>query len=156
MKSRRQWSDFVAASAVQPPLFDPDQMAAAQPKRRKPGTVKRPVIPERDIQRVIMQALALHPIVARIERINVMAGRLLGKDGVSASRFMRSCRKGRVDLDGFTVDGRIIAIEVKRPSTRHTVTPEQRAYLDQVKSAGGLAGVATCYEEAAAIVEGRI
>lgn len=155
MKDRRQWSDFVASSAVQPPLFDPDQMASAQPKRRKPGTVKRPVIPERDIQRVILQALALHPLVARIERINVMAGRLMGKDGVSASRFMRSCRKGRVDLDGFTVDGRVIAIEVKRPATRHTVTPEQREYLDKVRTSNGLAGVATCVEEALAIVEGR-
>jgi hypothetical protein len=154
VKARRQWSDFVAASAVQPPLFDPDQMAAAQPKRRRAGTVKKPVIPERDIQRVILQALALHPLVERIERINVMAGRLLGKDGVSASRFMRSCRKGRVDLDGFTTDGRVIAIEVKRPETRNKLTPEQQEYLDQVRRAGGLAGVATCYDEAAAIVEG--
>ena len=155
MKARRQWSDFVDSSAVQPPLFDPDQMAAAQPKRRRAGTVKKPVIPERDIQRVILQALALHPLVERIERINVMAGRLLGKDGVSASRFMRSCRKGRVDLDGFTTDGRVIAIEVKRPETRNKLTPEQQEYLDQVRRAGGLAGVATCVEEALAIVEGR-
>ncbi|MBK8117619.1 MAG: VRR-NUC domain-containing protein [Candidatus Accumulibacter sp.] len=51
--------------------------------------------------------------------------------------------------------GKVIAIEVKRPSTRNNLTEEQRAYLEQVKRAGGLAGVATCYEEAAAIVEGR-
>jgi hypothetical protein len=60
-----------------------------------------------------------------------------------------------VDLDGFTVDGRVIAIEVKRPSTRNDLSNEQRDYLDQVRRAGGLSGVATCYEEAAAIVEGR-
>ncbi len=155
MIARRKWSDYAAEQYTQPSLIDPEYLAAAQPKRRRPGTVKRPVIPERDIQRVILQALALHPLVARIERINVMAGRLVGKDGTSASRFMRSCRKGRVDLDGFTVDGRVIAIEVKRPATRNTVTPEQQEYLDQVKKAGGLAGVATCYAEAAAIVEGR-
>ena len=104
---------------------------------------------------MILDALSIHPLVARIERINVIAGRLLGKYG-KPSRFMRSCKKGRVDLDGFSVDGKIIAIEVKRPATRNHLTDEQRAYLDQVKKAGGLAGVATCYEEAVAIVEGRI
>lgn len=156
MKARRQWTDFSASAGVQPLLFDAGDVEKAQPKRRRPGTCKRPSIPERDIQKCILDGLLLHPLVARIERINVMAGRLIGRDGVSASRFMRSCRKGRVDLDGFTVDGRIIAIEVKRPATRNHLTDEQRAYLDQVKCAGGLAGVATCYEEAVAIVEGRI
>jgi hypothetical protein len=156
VKARRQWSEYAAEQYTQPSLIDPESLAVAQPKRRRPGTVKRPVIPERDIQKVILDGLLRHPLVARIERINVMAGRLLGKDGVSASRFMRSCRRGRVDLDGFSVDGKIIAIEVKRPATRNTVTPEQQEYIDQVKKAGGLAGVATCYEEAVAIVEGRI
>lgn len=154
MKARRQWTDFSASAGVQPLLFDAGEVEKAQPKRRRPGTCKRPSIPERDIQKCILDGLLLHPLVARIERINVIAGRLLGKDG-KPSRFLRSCKKGRVDLDGFTVDGRIIAIEVKRPATRHTVTPEQQEYLDQVKCAGGLAGVATCYEEAVAIVEGR-
>ena len=105
---------------------------------------------------MLLQRHALHTPFARIERNNVSAGGLLGKDGTSASPFMRSCRKGRVVLDGFPVDGRIIAIEVKRPSTRNTMTPEQQEYLDQVRRAGGLAGVATCVEEAFAIVEGRI
>ncbi len=155
MKRRPALSDYAATPSVQPSLIDPEHLAAAQPKRRRPGTVKRPVIPERDIQKMILDALSIHPLVARIERINVIAGRLLGKDG-KPSRFLRSCKKGRVDLDGFTVDGRVIAIEVKRPATRNAVTPEQRAYLDQVKTAGGLAGVATCYEEAVAIVEGRV
>ncbi len=91
-------------------------------------------------------------MVARIERINVMAGRLIGKDGRS-SRFMRSCQAGRVDLDGFTTDGRVIAIEVKRPQTRNNLTIGQTDYLDAVRAAGGLAGVATCVEEAFAIVE---
>jgi len=68
---------------------------------------------------------------------------------------MRSCRRGRVDLDGFTRDGRVIAIEVKRPATRNALTDEQRQYLEQVRAAGGLAGVATSVEEAVAIVEGR-
>jgi hypothetical protein len=155
MTSRRAWTDFASKASLQPALFDAAEMARAQPKRRRPGSVKKPVVLERDIQRTILDGLRLHPLVSRIERINVMAGRLYGKDG-KPSRFMRSCQKGRVDLDGFTVDGRVIAIEVKRPSTRNGLSDEQREYLDQVKRAGGLAGVATCYEEAAAIVEGRV
>ncbi len=154
MRSRKGWTDYASTAAIQPALITAESFAAEQPKRRRPGSIKKPTVLERDIQRTIIEGLAAHPSVARIERINVMAGRLLGLDG-SASRFMRSCRKGRVDLDGFTTDGKVIAIEVKRPSTRNNLTEEQRAYLDQVKQAGGLAGVATCYEEAAAIVEGR-
>jgi len=152
--SRKGWTDYMATSAVQPPLVAADELPA-QPKRRRPGTAKRPVVREIDIQRAILTALSMHPRVARIERINVMAGRLIGRDG-KPSRFMRSCLRGRVDLDGFMTDGRVIAIEVKRPSTRNTVTDEQRAYLDQVAAAGGIAGVACSVEEAVAIVEGRI
>ncbi len=145
----------MSTASVQPPLIDQALLAASpQPKRRRPGTVKRPAIPERDIQKAILQALSLLPIVARIERINVMAGRLIGKDG-KPSRFMRSCRRGRVDLDGFTRDGRVIAIEVKRPETRTNLTIEQTDYLDAVRAAGGVAGVATSVEEAVAIVECR-
>ena len=151
--SRKGWTDYMATRAVQAPLIDASELPE-QPKRRRPGTVRRPVVREIEVQRQILTALALHPKVARIERINVMAGRLVSRDG-KPSRFMRSCRRGRVDLDGFTRDGKIIAIEVKTPARRNTVTAEQRAYLDQVSAAGGLAGVACSVEEARAIVEGR-
>lgn len=151
--SRKGWTDYMTTSAIQPPLVPADAIPD-QPKRRRPGTVKRHIVREIDIQRSILKALSLHPLVARIERINVMAGRLIGRDG-KPSRFMRSCRRGRVDLDGFMTDGRIIAIEVKRPATRNTVTEEQRAYLDQVAAAGGVAGVACSVEDALAIVAGR-
>jgi len=153
-KMRKQWTDFAAKASVQPALVDAAVVSQAQPKRRRPGTCKRPTLLERDIQKMIIDALSIHPLVARVERINVMAGRLMGKDG-KASRFMRSCRKGRVDIDGMSTDGRVIAIEVKRPATRNDLSAEQRDYLGVVRNAGGLAGVATCCEEAVAIVEGR-
>ena len=151
---RKQWTDYLAVAQVQPPLVPPADIPA-QPKRRRPGTVRRQNPPEIDIQRAILRALSLHPAVARIERINVMAGRLVGKDG-KPSRFIRSCAKGRVDLDGISCDGLVIAIEVKKPSERHKVTDEQRAYLDQVAAVGGISGVACSVEEALAIVEGRM
>ena len=148
--ARKKWTDFAAKASIQPALFE----APEQPRRRRAGTCKKPSIPERDILSQILGALLLHPLVAHIERINVMAGRLIGKDG-KPSRFMRSCRRGRVDLDGFTKNGRVIAIEVKRPSTRGQLTAEQIDYLRQVRMSGGLAGVATSVQEAVAIVEGR-
>ena len=148
--ARKKWTAFAAKASIQPALFE----APEQPRRRRAGTCKKPSIPERDILSQILGALLLHPLVAHIERINVMAGRLIGKDG-KPSRFMRSCRRGRVDLDGFTKNGRVIAIEVKRPSTRGQLTAEQIDYLRQVRMSGGLAGVATSVQEAVAIVEGR-
>jgi hypothetical protein len=146
---RKQWTDMLAARHVQPPLFDPP----VQPKRRRSGTCKKPSVPEKDIQKMILDALSIHPMVARVERINVMAGRLMGKDG-KPSRFLRSCKAGRVDIDGISIDGRVIAIEVKRPSTRNHVSVEQKEYLAVVQRAGGLAGVACSVDEALAIVEG--
>ncbi|MBK8117618.1 MAG: hypothetical protein IPK44_25365 [Candidatus Accumulibacter sp.] len=88
--ARKKWTDFAAKASTQPALFE----APEQPRRRRAGTCKKPSIPERDIQRQILDGLLLHPLVARIERINVMAGRLFGKGG-KPSRFMRSCAKGR-------------------------------------------------------------
>lgn len=150
---KRAWSDYLSAPSVQPPLIPADALPATSSKTRKnSGFAKKQTILERDIQKLILDALRIHPMVARIERINVMAGRLIGKDGRS-SRFMRSCQAGRVDLDGFTTDGRVIAIEVKRPQTRNNLTIGQTDYLNAVRAAGGLAGVATCVEEALAIVE---
>ncbi len=150
---KRAWSDYLSASSVQPPLIPADALPATSSKPRKnSGFAKKPTILERDIQKLILDALRIHPLVARIERINVMAGRLVGKNG-KASRFIRSCKAGRVDLDGFTTDGRVIAIEVKRPQKRNNLTIGQTDYLNAVRAAGGLAGVATCVEEALAIVE---
>ena len=110
--------------------------------------------PERDILSQILGGLLLHPLVAPHRRINVMAGRLCGKDGKPLSRFMRSCKERARRSGRVLGDRKVIAIEVKRPSTRNNLTDEQRAYLDQVKRAGGICGVATSVEEAFAIVEG--
>lgn len=49
--------------------------------------------------------------------------------------------------------GYFIGIEVKRPETRHTVTPRQQAFLDQIQAAGGVSGVATSVDEALDLVE---
>ena len=45
-------------------------------------------------------------------------------------------------------EGRFIGIEVKKPTTRNTITLRQQATLDMITQAGGIAGVATSVEEA--------
>ena len=45
-------------------------------------------------------------------------------------------------------EGKFIALEVKRPETRGTVTPRQQAHLDAVAAAGGISAVVTSVEEA--------
>lgn len=153
MTSRKKWTDFAAKATVQPALFEPDAIDGAQPKRRRPGSCKRIEPREVDITRVIIDGLRRHPAVCRIDRLNTGAGRLMqhGKPG----RFVRFGFVGQPDISGVSVDGRVIAIEVKRRTTRKNLSEAQRVYLDQVQKAGGLAGVATCYAEAVAIVEGR-
>lgn len=149
--TRRAWSDYFAIQHVQPPLFEPP----AQPKRRAKGKTRHRHDPlEKDIQRVILAALRLHPKVARIERTNTGAGQFIRNGKVG--RFVRFGFPGQPDLTGLARDGRVIAIEIKRPSTRNTVSAEQRAYLDQVRAAGGYAGVATSVEEAFAILGTQI
>jgi hypothetical protein len=150
MRARARWTDFLGTVGVQPVLFD----APAQPGRRKPGTAKRREPKEVDIQGLILGALRLHPAVERVERTNTGAGQLWqnGKPG----RFVRFGFRGQPDLTGISTSGKVIAIEVKRPSTRNHLRKEQQEYLDQVRLVGGLAGVATCVEDAFAIVEGRL
>jgi len=52
-------------------------------------------------------------------------------------------------------EGRFVAIEVKRPETRHTVTSRQQAFLDAIEAAGGISGVATSIEEALTLLFGE-
>jgi hypothetical protein len=149
MASRKRWTDYLGKPGIQPALFDPP----AQPKRRRAGTVRKPVPKEVDIQRMILDALRLHPAVERIERTNTGAGHLVNRGKVG--RFVRFGFAGQADLSGLSSCGKVIAIEVKRPQQRSNLTTEQREFLGQVRKVGGLAGVATSVEEAFAIVEGR-
>ncbi len=62
---------------------------------------------------------------------------------------------GGSDLIGFTpIDGRAIftAIEVKTKTGR--VTPEQQNFIDVIRRAGGIAGIARSPEEARGIIRG--
>ena len=152
MTSRRAWTDFAGRRHVQPVLFEPPE----QPKRRRAGTVKPPRLLEKDIKTAILNALRAHPLVLEVSVVGVSSGRIVRPDG-SRTAWRRWGEAGTPDIVG-RLKGcppRRFRIEVKTPSRRNTVTPEQRDRLDETVAAGGLAGVACSVKEALAIVEGR-
>ena len=63
------------------------------------------------------------------------------------------CEYGFSDLFGFRKDGQIFFIEVKNETGR--VRPEQKQFLETMRSFGALAGVARSPEEALEIVNGH-
>ena len=48
--------------------------------------------------------------------------------------------------------GQLLAIEVKRPETRNTVTADQRYFLDRIRVMGGISEVCTSLTEAIELV----
>jgi hypothetical protein len=99
-------------------------MSAANPK---PLKLTRPEPTEAAVLLSVRRALSLHPKVAWFERMNSAAGRLLYPDG-RASQFMRFGFVGMPDILGQLKDGRLLAIEVKRPSGN--VSPEQADFIE--------------------------
>lgn len=59
--------------------------------------------------------------------------------------------KGSADLIGLTDSGRFIGLEIKSASGR--ISPEQKMWLELVRSKGGIAEVVRSPEEALAILE---
>lgn len=93
------------------------------------------------VQRV---RLAVSQLGVRIFRNNV--GTLQDKNG----KYVRyGLCVGSSDLIGFSKDGRFVAIECKTPTGR--VKPEQQNFIDQVRKAGGIAGIVRSEEEAIAL-----
>ena len=60
-------------------------------------------------------------------------------------------RSGIPDIIG-VLDGRLFAIEVKRPGRKGTATPLQMLELHKIRLAGGVAEIATSVEEAKEIL----
>ena len=71
-------------------------------------------------------------------RTNTGAGRLLRRDG-TVGQWLRFGWPGCPDILGQLPGGRLLALEVKRPSGR--VRPEQEAFLDKVRTGGAVAAV---------------
>ena len=125
---------------------------------------------ERDIQNDIQRELSRGP--TRLLRVNAGAayqGRIIEQtpDRLILSPWypIKLGATGISDLIGWTSVGHVTqagwadvaiftAVEVKGERTR--ITPEQLAFIDTVRRAGGRAGVARSVEEARAIIAGNI
>jgi hypothetical protein len=60
---------------------------------------------------------------------------------------------GSADILGIAKDGRLIALEVKKPSTRADTTPTQVEFLAELAKRGGIAGVVTSVEDVARLLD---
>jgi hypothetical protein len=107
---------------------------------------------EADIQSAILHALKIHPAVAWSGRFNSGA-QVIGEG--KARRFVRfSTVKGLSDIVGQMVDGRMLAIEVKRPSGR--VTEDQKSFIGMVQNSNGVAFVARSVADVFAVLDGEL
>lgn len=96
----------------------------------------RPEPPESAVLAACLRALELHPRVAWACRVN--SGAMTGTDANGKRRFIRfNGMPGMSDIIGQTRNGTFLAVECKRPSGR--LTDDQRAFLDRVQAAGGVA-----------------
>jgi len=111
---------------------------------------------ETKIQRAIMLALSdADCLIFRNETSGAWVGKKLHQAGqqvtLGDARMIRfGLAVGSSDLIGLSPDGQFLAIEVKTPTGR--ATKEQLNFIERVKQAGGLAGIARSPEEALAIL----
>lgn len=138
---------FYAAMAGKEPMFQ------SEIRERKPRaallTPKPAAAPlEKDIQKAILQALKLHPMVAFVGRFN--SGVAVNTDG-NVSRYTRfNTVAGFPDIHGMLQGGTAFYIEVKRPGGKPS--DEQRDFLALIKRNGGRGGIAYSVEDALSII----
>lgn len=129
-------------------------------KAARPAAVTvKPRALEADVQRGIIQYLSAHPSVLMAWRVNSGAAHTESGAPIWFYRIVRQPGESvrLPDLMGLLRDGRMFAIEVKRPGWKKPVGQreiEQQNFLRAVATHGGLAGFATSIDEANEIIEG--
>lgn len=86
-------------------------------------------------------------IGAAIEFLTYTCGAFVWRNNTGAAvsgsgdrrRFWRFGKRGAPDIIGCAFDGRMIGIEVK--TGRTTLTPDQRAFIEELRTRGAIAGV---------------
>lgn len=96
---------------------------------------------EMALVRAIQEYLALAGCLAI--RVNSGAVPIVNENG---RRFYRGAPAGTADILACLPGGKFLAIEAKRPGRK--ATPKQEAFLQSVRAAGGIAGVAYSVEDA--------
>lgn len=103
-------------------------------RKEVPKPPKPIEIPERDVQRVVLQYLERHPKVVWVKRMNVGMTRGLKFGFIGCS-----------DLLGQLKDGRILAIEVKRKGQGPNLA--QQNFIANVLRGNGVAGIVRSLED---------
>jgi hypothetical protein len=120
----------------------------AEPKKRakrEPAPAEQQQPSEAEILRAILQLLKRHPKVAISWRQNSGTFQERNRDG--SVRYIRAnTQRGMSDIMGALKDGRTLAIEVKSRTGR--MRPGQEEFLQQIRDAGGVAGVCRSVEDA--------
>jgi hypothetical protein len=111
----------------------------------KPFKLKHSEPKEADVLSAVLTCLRFHPRVAWAHRMQTGAGKIVRKHGAT-SQFLRFGWPGASDVIGqFKGTGQLLAVEVKRPSGQ--ATPEQLAFLQNVRDAGGVAILARSVDD---------
>lgn len=101
------------------------------------------VLSEKQIQSQIIDYLNSNGFTVWRQNTGVME-----KEYKGVKRLVRFGKVGMADIIGLRKkDGRFIAVEVKRPTTRKNLTEQQSMFLKTIKISGGIAFVATSIDE---------
>jgi hypothetical protein len=109
--------------------------------------LRRPEIPESAITPAILNFLRRDPRIAWASRFNTGAHvvKTQNANGSISRRFIRYAFPGCSDILGQTVDGRFLAIEVKKQSGK--LRTNQIAFIDRVNRFHGIGIVARSVED---------
>ena len=110
----------------------------------------------RDILKTVKESAVIKEVQAVIDATGLEVQRLNTGAFVTGAgnnrRFVRSCKKGTLDFEGYDNRGRFLAIECKRP-VGGRVSPEQAARIEDINRKGGIALTVTSGLEALNLLE---
>ena len=152
VSTHRRWLDMMADSVghERMPVTQTEQALAVRRTRiRKPSDPTR--ILEKHVLKAVLDYLRRHPKVAMVYRVNSGTFTQQNRDG--SERYIRAnSAKGMADIMGTLKDGRTLACECKAPGKQ--LMAHQKAFLDAITKAGGLAFVARSVDDVMAALNG--
>lgn len=152
MTDHQRTEDTLAALWGKPRRELPIPPEPKKRPRREPAPDEPRQPSEAEILRAILQLLRRHPKVALCWRQNSGTFQERNRDG--SVRYIRAnTQRGMSDIMGAMMDGRTLAIEVKSRTGR--MRPGQEEFLQQIRAAGGVAGVCRSVEDAVRLLEGQ-
>lgn len=124
-------------------IVDPNEAQSTSRRPQKRARASKPDIPERDIQKSVLELLERHPKVAWAKRMN--SGSVLAH-----GTRIRFGFQGCPDILGQMRDGRILGVEVKRKGEGPNLAQQNQIALMQ--RANGVAGIVRSIEDLQALL----